>query len=89
MVKANLDETGARAVVLFMATMVEEWEVKDVTFTMDDMKAPGVVRVLTFFYQNQWQVIRERVYNFVKKMFNHEVWPKNWNKNILVLIPKP
>ncbi|KAL4379818.1 hypothetical protein GQ457_02G032950 [Hibiscus cannabinus] len=72
---------------LFLAPVTQDG-VKNVIFSMDPLKAPGIDGIHAMFYQRNWELVGSSVVEFVRKCFAEGVIPAEANRTILVLIPK-
>lgn len=55
---------------------------------MRPLKALGPDGLYTLFYQNQWETVRQDVYNWVYGVFSGQPIDRSINSTLSVLIPK-
>ncbi|GKV14797.1 hypothetical protein SLEP1_g25615 [Rubroshorea leprosula] len=65
-----------------------EVEILRAVNSMKPYKAPGPDGTHPFFYQKLWAVVKDKVCNDIKQIFQESSIPEKWNECLLVLIPK-
>jgi len=63
-------------------------EVKVGLDAIGDLKAPGADGMTSLFYKKYWATVGEDVTREVLGFLNGEDLPRDWNKTVIVLIPK-
>lgn len=67
---------------------VSHLEVKNALFDMGGLKAPGADGYRAIFYQSQWDIVGESLYNLVSDIFNNPSKVGQVNDTLICLIPK-
>ncbi|KAH1048009.1 hypothetical protein J1N35_038793 [Gossypium stocksii] len=72
----------------FLSKPILNDEIKKAFFDMALLKAPGSNGFHAYFFQSQWDSVREAVCEWVKGIFNSNKIEENLNNMMIVLIPK-
>lgn len=68
--------------------MVSDDKIKKAFFDMAPFKAPRINGFHAFFFQNQWNMVGNVVYDWVKKVFLGNHIDPALNNTLITLIPK-
>ncbi|GLT78653.1 hypothetical protein SLA2020_501810 [Shorea laevis] len=63
-------------------------EIKDAIFSMSAYKAPGSDGLQPVFYQLNWSIVSDRLYEFVKTAFQEGSFERSLNDTLICIIPK-
>ncbi|XP_025665275.1 uncharacterized protein [Arachis hypogaea] len=67
---------------------VSDQEIKEATFSLGSLKAPGPDELNGLFFQKHWAIIEKEVCEVVKHFFQEGVLPSRIGDTIIVLVPK-
>lgn len=67
---------------------VSEGEIKEAVFQLGRLKAPGPDGFSGVFYQDNWEVIKKDVFQFVLEVFRSQKIDPVVNKMLIALVPK-
>ncbi|GKV06468.1 hypothetical protein SLEP1_g18364 [Rubroshorea leprosula] len=63
-------------------------EIKQAIFSMKPFKAPGPDGLHVAFFQKFWFVVKNKLCNEIRNIFNSGVMPESWSASLITLIPK-
>ncbi|KAL4284064.1 hypothetical protein GQ457_16G015760 [Hibiscus cannabinus] len=63
-------------------------EIKNAVFAMAPLKSLGLDGIHALFYQRKWSIVGESICDFVRRVFEENLWHEDLNHTILVLLSK-
>lgn len=63
-------------------------QIKEAIWSLRPLKSPGLDGFSGIFFRSYWEIVKEKVSNFVKECFRLGMIPAAMNKTFTVLIPK-
>ncbi|KAJ9535522.1 hypothetical protein OSB04_un001343 [Centaurea solstitialis] len=72
----------------FMVRPIDDKEIREAIFGIDDLKAPGPDGFSSRFYKKSWPVIGSEICEAVKQFFHNGKLLKEVNATVLSLVPK-